>query len=69
MKVKAGGKREFVQKIDDDNFIVSVTSAPEKGRANEKIIQVLSDHFHVPKSAIKILSGHVSKTKLIQVHI
>ena len=69
VKVKAGAKKEFVRKIDDGNFVVSVNAAARKGKANSAVMLVLADYFHVPKANVKILSGHISKTKIIQIHV
>lgn len=67
VKVKPGAKNERVMKIDDAHFVVSVKEPPVEGKANEAIIRVLSDYFHVPKSQIRILKGVQSKNKVIEI--
>jgi len=69
VKVKAGAKKEFVRKIDDGNFIVSVNAAAKKGKANSAVMLILADYFHIPKANVKILSGHISKTKVMRIHV
>lgn len=69
VKVKAGAKQEFVRQIGANNFVVSVMAAPEKGKANEAVRSALADYFNVPKFSIKILAGHTTKNKLIQIHV
>ena len=46
---------------------VYTTTAPEKGRANGAVIELLSEYFDVPKSKIKILKGLASREKLVAV--
>ena len=46
-------KNEII-KIGDNTFKVYVTAVPEKGLANKKIIELLSDYLKVSKSLIKI---------------
>ena len=46
---------------------VYVTAAPEKGRANKAVIEVLARELGVPKSVVSIKSGERSRTKLIEV--
>jgi len=45
---------------------VRLTAAPEKGKANEALITILSKHFKIPKSAIAILKGETSRHKVVQ---
>jgi uncharacterized protein len=46
---------------------VKVTDPPEKGKANEKIIELLACHFRVPKSSINIVAGKTAKIKIIDI--
>lgn len=46
---------------------VYVTAAPEKGRANKAVIEMIARHFGVPKGAVSIVSGERSRTKLLAV--
>lgn len=57
--------------IRDDGQCVlraRVTAAPDKGKANKALIALLAKHLHVPKSAMKIVSGPTSRLKVIQIH-
>lgn len=67
VRAKTGSRETRVEKIDDNHLVVAVKALPEKGRANREIIAVLSEYFGLPKSKIKITSGHTAKTKLISV--
>jgi len=69
VKVTAGAKRESIKKIDDNNFRISVTVVPEKGRANEKVIKLLSKYLDVPKTSLVIIKGQNSNHKLIELTI
>jgi len=46
---------------------VSVFAAPVDGKANEEMLELLSDYFEVAKSAIEIVGGHKSRKKLIEI--
>ena len=52
---------------DGDVLRVYTTTAPEKGQANSAVIELLSKHFDVAKSRIKISKGFASREKLITV--
>jgi len=47
---------------------VSVTAAPEKGKANAAVIALLSKKLGVPKSAIEIVRGETSRIKTVRIH-
>ncbi len=67
VKVKPRAKIERVEKVDERNFTVFVKEPPIKGRANQAVTKVLADYFKVPSSKVKIISGHTSKQKLIEI--
>ncbi|EEP60739.1 DUF167 domain-containing protein [Sulfurihydrogenibium yellowstonense] len=67
VKVKPGASENEVKKIDEYLYEVRTTTIPEKGKANEKVIELLSDFFDVPKSKIKIIKGQASREKEVEV--
>jgi len=67
VKVKPGASENEVKKIDESLYEVRTTTIPEKGKANEKVIELLSDFFDVPKSKIKIIKGQASREKEVEV--
>ncbi|AHJ30475.1 hypothetical protein NSP_41750 [Nodularia spumigena CCY9414] len=48
-------------------MIVRLKSPPVDGKANEELIKLLAEKFHVPKSHIRIKSGVSSRQKLIEI--
>jgi hypothetical protein len=67
VRAKTGAKKEFVKKVDQSHFVVSVSSHPIKGKANEAIIEVLANYFQIPKSKILLDKGLTSKEKVIEI--
>lgn len=49
----------------EDTLIIKTTSAPDKGKANNSIIKLISKKFKIPKSTISIISGQTSQLKTI----
>jgi len=66
VKVKPGSKTEEVSQ-EGDSFIVKVKEPPKEGKANQAVIKLLAEHFGVPQSQVRILSGLRSRTKIIGV--
>ncbi len=46
---------------------VSVTAAPDRGRANAALIKLLSRAWRVPKGAITIAAGAATRRKVVHV--
>jgi len=54
--------------VESDGVLrVYTTVAPENGRANSAVIELLSDYLDVPKSRIKILKGLAGRDKVVSV--
>ncbi len=64
-------KNAIVGWAEDENknkFLkVSVTTVPEKGKANEALIALLSKEWKIPKSHIIIEKGETDRNKILSV--
>jgi uncharacterized protein (TIGR00251 family) len=67
LRVKAGGKQNAILTVHDGALKVSVTAAPEKGKANKAILALLADRLGIPATSLEILSGHTSPHKTVRV--
>lgn len=68
-KVIPRAEKNEIEKISGAEYKIRVTSVPEKGKANEAVIELLADHFGVSKSSVNIVGGRSTKTKIIDVNI
>ena len=50
-----------------DVLRVYTNAAPEKGKANAAVIELLAKHFGVAKSQIKIVRGDTTRDKFIEI--
>lgn len=54
--------------VESDGVLrVYTTVAPENGRANSAVIELLAKYFDVPKSRIKILKGLTGRDKVVAI--
>lgn len=51
----------------ETHFIVAVKEPPIQGRANAAIIRALADYFGLAPSRVRIISGHTSRQKIIEI--
>ena len=52
---------------EGDRLKVSVTAAPEDGKANEALLDLLAEKLHLPVSTIKIQYGEADRLKTLQI--
>jgi len=67
VRAHAGARRNSILGIRAGALRVAVTAAPEKGKANQAIIALLSKTLGVSKSSIEIVSGETSSQKRLLV--
>ena len=67
IQAKPKSKKESIEKLDESHYKVSVKEIPEKNKANQAIIKALAEYFNVAKSEIKIISGHTSRQKIVDI--
>lgn len=68
VKAKPNSREEKIEKIDEDNYVVSVKEPPEKGKANNAIRNALAVYFKTGSSCVKIISGFSSRNKIIEIN-
>jgi len=66
VKVKPSSKTEELSQ-EGDSFIVTVKEPPKEGKANQAVVKLLAQHFGVPQSQVRILSGFRSRNKVVEV--
>lgn len=66
VQVKLKSKKEGIE-VFEDHLVVRVKEPPVDGKANKKIIELLSKHFSVSKSQITLISGVKSKLKTFKI--
>lgn len=63
VKVKTRAKKEGIIELGVDEFEVRVNVPPVEGKANKRVIELLSIHFKIPKSQIILSKGEKSTVK------
>lgn len=67
VKAKPNSKHEKIEKIDDINYVVCVKEPPENGKANLAIKNALAVYFKTGTKNVKIIMGHTSRNKVIEI--
>jgi uncharacterized protein len=65
--VKTNSKQPRVEPIDNSTFVAYVDERAVAGKANRRLLEILSEHFKVPKSRITIIRGAKSTDKVVKI--
>lgn len=63
VKAHASARRSAMHAGSDGNLHVSVTTAPERGKANKAIVALLADKLSLRKSQIELVAGETAAAK------
>jgi hypothetical protein len=67
LRVQPRASRNAFAGVMGDAIKLAITAPPVDGKANQAVIEYLSDFFRVPKSSITIVSGETGRNKLIAI--
>lgn len=67
--VKPNSKKEGIEKLDEESFVVRTHKIAHDGEANKDVIKQLSKYFRVAKTRIEITKGVNSKNKVIEIKL
>jgi uncharacterized protein YggU (UPF0235/DUF167 family) len=63
VRAHAGARRNELRLAEDGRLRASVTQAPEKGKANKAIIELLSRELGLKRSQIELVAGETAQQK------
>ena len=59
--------RDEITGVSADALTVKVTAVPDKGKANEAVIEILAKTMRVAKSSFELVSGTTSRQKVLRI--
>ena len=67
VKVVPGSSRTIICGLLDGMLKIKISAVPEKGKANQCLLEFLAKQLGVKKKAVSIISGHTGPVKGVQV--
>jgi uncharacterized protein (TIGR00251 family) len=67
VEVKLKSKTEEVTQLESGSYLIKTNVPPVDGKANERIIELLSKFLKLPKSSFEMVSGHRGKKKIFKI--
>ncbi len=65
VRVSSGARRTELVGRHGEAWKVRVAAAPERGRANDAVVDLLSRELELPRGAVSIVSGHTGREKVV----
>lgn len=69
VKVKPGSKKETFEQVSDEKFEISVKEPAKMNTANRRVMELVANHFDLPKGKVRLISGHRSPNKILSVDV
>ena len=69
IKAVPGSSRSEIVGFLGKDLKIKVAAPPEKGKANDEILIILANTFHVHTNQIQIIKGHTSARKRIRISL
>lgn len=67
LRVRPGSRREGIVGVHGGALKLAVSVAPERGKANERVVELLAELLDVPRGAVEITAGAASPDKVVVV--
>ena len=68
VKITPNAGSNSIVGMEGDLLCVRIAAPPDKGKANAALIAFLAKEWGIPKSRIRILSGHASRIKRLTIY-
>lgn len=66
VEVKVRASQSRVLGVKGDRLIAALAAPPVDGAANRALIDLLAEHFGLPRRRVQIVSGEKSRRKLVE---
>jgi uncharacterized protein (TIGR00251 family) len=67
LRVKPGARKSAIVGVHGGALKISVNAPADRGRANDAVIELLTEVLDIPASAIEIVVGATSQDKVVAV--
>ena len=68
VKVTPAAKRESLETIGEDSLAIAVREPAQRNLANNRVLELIAREYRIDASSVRIISGHRSRNKLIEIN-
>jgi len=69
VKITPNASKNSIAGFQGELLRIRIAAPPDKGKANDELVEFLSGVLNVAKSRIKLLSGHTSRLKRLEIDL
>ena len=69
LRVRPGARRSEITGLRGDALKISVAAAPERGKANDAVIEMIAAALDLPRGDVSLASGAASQDKVVRVEL
>jgi len=69
IEARPGASVAEIEKISEDKYRVKIDAPAKENKANLRLLEIVSEHFQVPFSCVRFVSGVKSKTKILEINV
>lgn len=67
VRVKPGSSKGPLSEEDAEGLVVFVREKAIDGGANEAVVKLIAEHYSTAKSRVRVVRGHTSRIKQIEI--
>ena len=67
VKITPNAQKNEILRREGTRLVIKIQGVPEKGKVNENLIEFLSKTLKIAKSKIRIIAGHTSRLKKLDI--
>ncbi|MDP4020588.1 MAG: DUF167 domain-containing protein [Candidatus Adlerbacteria bacterium] len=67
VRVMAGAKKEGIEALPNNRLKIAVKQKAAQGAANARVVALVAAHFKVPAKKVRIIRGHKTPSKILEV--
>lgn len=67
VRVVPDAKREFIDRLPQGAYHIAVREPAEDGKANERVKEILAEHFNVSSKDVHIIRGAKTHGKIVRI--
>lgn len=67
VKVLVDEKKEEIIKKSEDTYLIKVKAKAERGEANNRVREILSEYFQVPLGKVNLIKGGKKPNKIFEI--
>ena len=67
LKAKPNARHTSFHRLADGTLQVKIKAPAQDGKANEELVRYLSEFFDLPRSAVRVITGHSAPFKKVEI--